>query len=287
MNYKNWRVDGNPESDLLLHGNGASRYIARADISTCFPSIYTHSIPWALVGKEIAKQKTHYDIWYNRIDKRCAEMRNGETHELLIGPHASNLISEIILTLVDKKLYDQGYRYFRNIDDYECYVESYDEAQRFLLDLEETIREFNLTLNHKKTKIIELPIGIDKNWKHELIDLPKIGVSGTIEYPQVNMFIDTALTLATETGDFAIINYAINKLKGLELSDNGKKLAAKRFMHMAAIYPYLLQLMGEYVFIPYEVDNCDIKELSDTIYKKSKKSMIMRACAFNLFCNSI
>ena len=96
MNYKNWRVDGNPESDLLMHEKGPSRFIVRADISTCFPSIYTHSIPWALVGKEKAKQTVHDDTWYNRIDQACSDMRNGETHGLLIGPHTSNLLSEII-----------------------------------------------------------------------------------------------------------------------------------------------------------------------------------------------
>lgn len=88
-----------------------------------------------------------------------------------------------------------------------------------------------------------------------------------VEYPQVNTFIDTAVMLATETGDFAIINYAIKKLKGSKLSGNGKKLAAKRFMHMAALYPYLLHLMEEYVFTPYGVDASDIKKLSDTIYR--------------------
>ena len=68
-------------------------------------------------------------------------------------------------------------------------------------------------------------------------DLPKVGESGMVEYPQVNTFIDTALMLATDAGDLAIINYAIKKLKKSKLSDNGKKLAAKRFMHMAALHP--------------------------------------------------
>ena len=94
-----------------------------------------------------------------------------------------------------------------------------DEAQRFLRDLEETLREFDLPLNHKKTNVVELPIGIEKNWKHQMSDLPQIGKSGYVEYPQVNTFIDTALMLATETGDVAIINYAIKKLKGVKVSN--------------------------------------------------------------------
>ena len=209
MNYKNWRVDGDPESELLIHDKGTSRFIVQADVSACFPSIYTHSIPWALVGKERAKKTVHDDTWYNRIDQACSDMHNGETHGLLIGPHASNLISEIILIVIDKKLYDKGYRYVRHIDDYNCYVDSHDQAQRSLRDLEEVLREFDLALNHKKTNIVELPVGVEKNWKHQLSDLPKIGESGMVEYPQVNTFINTALLLATKTGDFAIINYAI------------------------------------------------------------------------------
>ena len=283
MNYKNWRVDGNPELDLLIHDKGTSRFIVQADISTCFPSIYTHSIPWALVGKARAKKTVHDDTWYNRIDQVCSDMRNGETHGLLIGPHASNLLSEIILTVIDKKLYDKGYRYVRNIDDYDCYVDSHDEAQRFLRDLEEALGEFDLPINHKKTKVVELPIGVEKNWKHQLSDLPKVGESGMVEYPQVNTFIDTALMLATETGDFAIINYAIKKLKESKLSGNGKRLAAKRFMHMATLYPYLLHLMEEYVFTPYGVDTSDIKALSDTIYRDAVKLNDYESLCYSIF----
>lgn len=283
MNYKNWEADGNPETDLLIHDKGTSRFIVQADISTCFPSIYTHSIPWALVEKEKAKQTAHDDTWYNSIDQACSDMRNGETHGLLIGPHASNLLSEVILTVVDKELYEKGYRYTRTIDDYNCYVGSYDEAQRFLRDLEKALREFDLSLNHKKTKIIELPVGIEKNWKHQLSDLPKVGKSGMVEYPQVNTFIDTALMLATEMGNFAIINYAMKKLKGSKLSSNGKKLAAKRFMHMAALYPYLLPLMEEYVFAPYGVDTSDIKALSNTIYQDAIKLNDYESLCYSIY----
>lgn len=283
MTYKNWRVDGNPELNLLMHDKGTSRFLVQTDISICFPNIYTHSIPWALVGKEEAKQTIRDNAWYNRIDQACSDMRNGETHGLLIGPHTSNLLSEIILTVVDKKLYDKGYRYTRNIDDYECYVNSHDEAQRFLRDLEGALREFDLSLNHKKTKVIELLIGIEKNWTHQLRDLPKVGKSGMVEYPQVNTFINTVLMLTKETGNFAIINYAIKKLKGSTLSTNGKKLAAKRFMHMAALYPYLLHLMEEYVFTPYEVDTSDIKALSDTIYRDAVRRNDYESLCYSIY----
>lgn len=131
MQYKNWKTDGNPETDLLL-GN---RYVVKADISTCFPSIYTHSIPWALVGKENSKKNRDKKMWFNQIDKACCCCKNGEMHGLLIGPHASNLISEIILTQVDQRLWDMGWRYIRAIDDFTCYVSSFEAEERFIADL--------------------------------------------------------------------------------------------------------------------------------------------------------
>ena len=51
MNYDNWRDDGSPEEDIML----GKKYLVKVDISQCFPSIYTHAIPWALVTKEVAK----------------------------------------------------------------------------------------------------------------------------------------------------------------------------------------------------------------------------------------
>jgi hypothetical protein len=33
----------------------SSRFVVRTDVSQFYPSVYTHSIPWALVGKSVAK----------------------------------------------------------------------------------------------------------------------------------------------------------------------------------------------------------------------------------------
>ena len=50
-----------------------NRYKVTADIASCFPSIYTHSIPWALIGHEESKSELHdwknnRDNWYNKLD---------------------------------------------------------------------------------------------------------------------------------------------------------------------------------------------------------------------------
>lgn len=272
MNYKDWRVDGNPETDLLITNSRTAKYLVQADISTCFPSIYTHSLIWALVGKQEAKVSRKDDNqWYNKLDKACSSMKNGETHGLLIGPHASNLLSEIILTSIDRVMYDKGYRYVRNIDDFDCYVESYEKAQIFLRDLEAALREYDLPLNHKKTKITELPIANAESWIHKLNGVQLIASYGKTSYKEISMYLDTAVSMAQKTGNSSALKYAIKSLCGQKITENGKKAAAKRLMHISVMYPYLLSLMEEYVFKPYEVDSEEIKKFSNAVYTESKR----------------
>lgn len=283
MNYKNWRVDGNPETELLLHSvAGVSKYVVKADISTCFPSMYSHSLPWALVGKDVAKSTCKKDsLWYNKLDSACACLKNGETHGLLIGPYASNLLSEIILTVVDKKLYDKGYRYFRNIDDYECYVDSLEKGQCFLRDLEGALREFDLPLNHKKTAISSLPIGIAEKWVHKLNN--SLDPTKVITYKDTNAYLDLALSLADKNANAAVLKYAVKSLAGCEMTDSAKALAAQRVMHMAIIYPYLIQMMEDYVLDPFAVDKERIKVFSDAVYSDSLKLHNFEGISYAIF----
>lgn len=283
MNYKNWRIDGNPETGLLLNDAKASKFIVRADISTCFPSVYSHSLPWALVGKDVAKSSCgDASQWYNKIDSACYTLKNGETHGLLIGPVASNLLSEVILTKVDKELYDKGYRFFRNIDDYECYVDTYEKAQRFLCDLEEALSVYDLSLNHKKTAIDTLPIAISEKWIHKLNGFIAI-TKEQIDYRETNAYLDLALSLANETGDSAVLKYAIKTLAGCNMTASAKKLASQRIIHMSVVYPYLVQIMEDYVFLPFSINKEAIKEYSNTLYAHCKGSYYYEGISYAIY----
>lgn len=284
MSYKRWQEDGNPDVELLIHNNRAKEYLVKADISSCFPSMYSHAIPWAVVGKKIAKEQRDDDtLWFNQIDKACQEMKNGETHGFLVGPHTSNVLSEIILARIDKSLYEKQYRFIRNIDDYDCYVETQDEAQRFLRDLEELLKDFDLRLNHKKVQVLRLPIGIDGDWKHKLNSICLVGATGKMEFPQVNSYIDMAIQLAEDTENDAILNYAMKTLSGTECTDNAKKQAGKRLLHMAALYPYLLPFVEEYIIKPYDIDINQVQEFAIATYKKGQKTNNYESISYSLY----
>lgn len=269
MNYKNWKVDGTPEPDMLF----GARYLVHADVSNCFPSIYSHALSWALVGKDVAKQNINdKSLWYNKLDFYTRNVKNGETHGLLIGPHTSNLLSEIIMVKIDKIMYDRGWRYIRNIDDYTCYVPSYEKGQLFITELSEQLRAFDLTLNHKKTSIDELPTASVEEWVRKINAFTAFDVKEKMNFKEVRSYLDMAIELMQDNHDnAAILNYAIKVLAKKHLTQNAKSYYIKTVFHLTVIFPYLISLLEEYVFSPFGVENTEISILSAQLYKDGIK----------------
>ncbi|MDP3069522.1 MAG: RNA-directed DNA polymerase, partial [Opitutaceae bacterium] len=245
MSYKGAERFEIEEQDLgFLTG---TRLVVHADISTCFPSIYTHSIPWALHGRRKAKtSRGDFALAGNVLDKATQALRDLQTNGLLIGPHSSNIVSEIILTSVDAVLIKKGYlRLHRHIDDYRFYARSHEEAENFVRDLGLALREFELALNEKKTRILPLPLPQTEYWVRELNAF--LFPDGEIRFSTVRSFLDLALHLAQQSGTSAVLNYAI-KMVPPRLNDRAKRLFTLEATNLALSYPYLAPLLGEHVF---------------------------------------
>jgi len=272
MNYKNYRTDDSAESDLLV----GSRYIVKADISTCFPSIYTHSIPWAFVGKDIAKQnKNNRSLYYNKLDRLVTLTKENETHGILIGPHTSNIISEIVLTSVDYILYLKNYKFVRYIDDYRCYCKNIEEAEVFLVDLENALKEYGLLLNHKKTNVLKLPIGIDDEWTKEIKLLEVHIQDKKLNYRNVEGYFDLLISLSKKNNyDMSIVNYGLkalcDKRRFNSITDSARKLLINLVSHTTIIYPYLIRNIEEFIFIFLSMTSDEIREIVQQILDATK-----------------
>ncbi len=143
-------------------------YRTRADISLFFPSIYTHSIPWALVGHSEAKSNQRDGRkWYNQLDRYQAQMQRKETKGIPIGPATSTILSDLILFKIDSVLRKE-YTFTRLGDDYECYCETEEEGNMFLKHFEQELRKYLLNLNALKISHEKLPLGYQPEWKIEL-----------------------------------------------------------------------------------------------------------------------
>jgi hypothetical protein len=282
MNYDNWKVDGNPEVDLLI----GSRYIVHADISKCFPSIYSHSLPWALVGKTYAKTKQGRDRsqWQNQLDHVVQICKYGETHGLLIGPHASNLLGEIILTAVDKELWAKGWKYTRHIDDYTCYVDSVENAQLFLVDLNAELGKFDLSVNDKKTEVSKLPTALAAQWTRQ-VGNPRLFLRNEIfDYISARSYFDSAIEIMQNNKEnAAILNYAIKALPVDIMSEQAKILCVKTIFHLCLLYPYLVHIIDEFVFERFGVDQDKIAAFANQLFNQEIKVRNYDAVCYALF----
>ena len=266
MNYKPWWIDDNPIPALLL----GKRYVVKCDISRCFPSIYTHAIDWAIVGKLEAKKnkKNGSKIWSRKLDACAANIKNGETHGLLIGPHSSNLLAEIILTKIDGHLFKKGYKFVRNIDDYECYVKSYENAESFVVDLERALFEYGLSINQSKTVISKLPKVISSSWTRKLKNYCFSGE--VLSYKDVQSYLDYAIELMEEIGGNAsVLLYALKVLSNSKLSTNAAVYYSEMGMHLACLYPYLAPHIENSLIKPTGMEKAKIKSLSEIMYKNA------------------
>lgn len=287
MNYKNLYDDGEPHHDLLIK----SRFLAIADISKCFPSIYSHAIPWALVGKRTAKlNKTKKSLWYNKIDSRVRNVKFAETNGVLIGPHASNLISEIILTNVDHAMVDKGFKFVRNIDDYVCFSRTFEEAEKFQLELSIELEKYELSLNLKKSEIVSLPKATVKNWVNRLghyafVDTYKSKTGKeAIKAKAVQAYLDFAIELMIEdNNDSAVLNYAIKVIANKHLGWNAEELLIKRVHHLVLLYPYLIQILEQFVFDPHNIPNSSIEEIANDVFDLGIEKKIAEPCSYSIY----
>ena len=264
MSYQNWRDDDSPEDSIILN----KKYAVHADISKCFPSIYTHSISWALVGKEVAKSTMkNLNTYYGKLDHLIQINKDLETHGLLIGPHISNILSEIILCAVDYELVEKGWQYVRRIDDYSAYVETEVQAEQFLTDLQAELRKYDLSINHKKTKIEKLPLAMTEQWTRRIIPVDILTSYGKVDYKKCRSYLDTAVEIAeSENWNSAVLNWAIKALSSYELTDNAKQYEKNMIFHLTLNYPYLVSLLEEYVFAKCDATDVEIKNLSNLLY---------------------
>ncbi len=285
MNYNNLVKDGNPEQKIII----GKKFYVEADISNCFPSIYSHSLPWALVGKSTAKlNKDNHAEWYNKLDRVLRNSKNEETNGILIGPHTSNLLSEVILTKVDKVLADKDYSFVRYIDDYKCYVSSYEEAENFLLDISTELKNYELHLNNKKTKICQLPLSSVKEWVNQLNSFD-VGNNLTedkkiiLELRRLRALLDLAIELMVTENNSAVMNYAFKIISSKHIGTQAYSYYIDYVHHLLLLYPYLTHVIEEYVFAPFKVGTSKIKKISSDLYTVGIEKRFYEACSYSIF----
>ncbi len=143
-------------------------YLIHTDISDCYGSIYTHSIAWALHGKEAARAakdkqaRQANKMIGNAIDNRIQDMRGGQTNGIPQGAVLMDFVAEMVLGYVDSRLSEriddekiEDYRILRYRDDYRILTNNPKDGEAILKLLTEELIDPGLKLNPSKTLITD------------------------------------------------------------------------------------------------------------------------------------
>lgn len=139
------------------------KYLTNTDISDFYPSIYTHSIAWAIHEKRVAKSDRGLSLLGNLIDSLLQDQQNRQTNGIAQGNVVSDLLAELLLAYADFKFLEKmdsespdiDFKILRYRDDYRIFTQSKEDAQLILKNLTIVLQTLNLKLNSSKTMIFD------------------------------------------------------------------------------------------------------------------------------------
>ena len=200
---------GNDLPLLRAETRAVGRHLLRADIARFYHTIYTHSVPWALHGKSWAKANRTGGIG-NELDRALRNAQDGQTLGIPVGPDTSLVIAEIIATAVDIRL-PSGIRGFRYIDDYEFVFPATSAAEQALVNLEESLAEYELALNPLNTVISPLPQALDRDW---ITDIREYELNERdVDQRSLFRYFNHVFRLAGQWPFESVIAYAVGRLR--------------------------------------------------------------------------
>lgn len=215
------------------------KYMLHVDLSKCYENIYTHSITWALLSKDKAKQeyiksKSKQSLDHKQADKLDTRVRcinNNETKGIPTGPLTSRLISEIILSEIDREIETITINFKRYVDDYNFYFKSKTDAETFIPKLQRVLYEYKLHLNSQKTEIQRYPYSIRHNLKNELgnFDFKNLGCLNFIE-----RFNELFLL-----GNKGAMKYGLKKLSKISIPISEKEVVFSHLINLLVSFPNL------------------------------------------------
>ncbi|MBP8810672.1 MAG: RNA-directed DNA polymerase [Kofleriaceae bacterium] len=253
-------------------------YLLSADISEFYPSVYSHSIPWALHTRAVAKaQRQNYQLVGNVIDLAIRLGQSGQTKGIAIGPDSSLILGELILSAIDVAVSDRieavsGIRYY---DDYELVFATRHQAEKALAVLQEELVAYELSLNPRKTRIDELPLPTDRPWLVRIRDYSLWG--GAVDRQRVLAFFDEVFRIRGVEQDAYVVGYAIARLESVTLDGRSWRLVQQLLSQAVWAEPSAMPQFARFLVKNYLAGLApDLRALSKLV-----NNIIQRAAPLN------
>jgi hypothetical protein len=226
-----------------------ARYLLHADVQNFYPSIYTHAIDWAVHTKAVAKAALGATTVGSELDKAFRGSQEGQTMGISIGPDASLVVAECIMSRVEEFLRSRlprlrGYRYW---DDFELSFDSLGEAEYGLGLLQEALSEFELTLNPRKTRIVELP---EAQLDPGLFEIKSWDLASNLrQRSQLIGYFDLLFRcIAAHRGGY-LASYGVARLRSVTIAPANWLLVQNNLLQLLVVEPscarYVAEILGQ------------------------------------------
>lgn len=259
--------------DKKISKSAGYRYMLRTDLSRFFPTIYTHSVPWAFHTKAKAKRaRNPTNKWFgNFFDLDLRQCQDGQTMGIPIGPDTSHLIAEAVATAVDLEFHDRFKSWpagFRYVDDYFLFFETAKDADRALSALIRALKTFELQINFEKTRTCRVIEITDDFWTHRLRSFD-ISPKGRRHASDIHHFFELAKDLAREHSDESVMLYALKRISATIVRKECWDAFEAHVCHVAMAYPNTLQavtrIFSSYGRVGYPLNKVRISRLVNAI----------------------
>lgn len=229
--------------------SAGARYALVTDISSYFPTIYTHTIPWALHTKALAKANRGKSDQYfgNALDQRCMGTQDGQTIGLPIGPDTSHIIAEMIGVAIDDSIRDalggwpKGFRY---VDDFTFFFNTREEAERALAVIIKCVSAFELQINASKTKIVEVRELVQESWKYTLKKL-NVSPKRRQQKDDIHHYFEVLFSLEARFKDESLVKYGLKQLSSTIIKKSNWPIAEAYLLKCGYGFPNTLQVITQ------------------------------------------
>lgn len=246
-------------------------YELKVDISKFYDTLYTHSIPWAIHGKEIAKQKQKDEqLLGNKLDLQLRICQDNQTNGIPTGPDASFLVSEIILCKIDEKIMEKKIKFCRFMDDIYIYGNKEEEVLVALKIITKIFNEYELSLNENKIKIRKFPFGIEENWINEADKIKSLIYNKSTQRKAIFSFFHLIFSEMEKTKKDSIAKYLKWKLKDIKIFEENWEIFESLLYKTILICPAVIDIA---III--------LKKNKDKVNKKKLKKLLKQVLENN------
>lgn len=241
----------NIEAERVTRSINAN-YMLKMDIASFYGTIYTHSIPWALHTKPVAKsQRSRVQLFGNALDEDSRKIQDGQTIGLPVGSDTSRIISEIIATAIDIEIQNAfpNIKGIRLVDDYYLYFNKLSDLEKVDSLIQRLLKEYELQPNYRKHQIKEMPELIQKPWSRVL---RKIRFSNSTKTQRSDLisFFNEAYKFSLKYSEDYVLRYATSRMKQIVIHKSNfdilEAFLLKTMNYESKTIPFVIEMLAAY-----------------------------------------